>query len=302
MKDFFKYLTAGEADKKWGLYLNVVGQAKIKPNSVYPTSEHPTGYHYHWQDGRILKEFQVNYISEGQGILESNQGRFQVRPGTVMLIRPGVWHRYRPEQKTGWHEHYVGFDGEIAQHLFEQSVFSSGQTLIQCGYREELIDTYQNLYHLVEQEAPGFHQVCSGQVIKLLGYLVAFKKQRGFSGKHIEQIIQKIRVHMHENIEESIDLSQLADNYGIGYSYFRKMFKNYTGVSPRQYHLGLKIMRARELILTTDKSIKQVSYQLGFSSIYYFSRFFKEKVGMNPSDLRRVGQPMSDSQTEISSV
>ncbi len=285
-EDFFKYLSAGDSDKNWGLYLNVVGNARIRPNSAYPSSEHPTGYHYQWHDGRVLKEYQVNYISEGHGVLESDQGSFQVKPGAVMVIRPGVWHRYRPHKKTGWHEHYVGFDGEIARHLLGQSVYSKNQLVIQCGYREELIDTYQNLYHLVKQEAPGFQQVCSGLVIKLLGYIVAFKRQQDFSGKYIEQVIQKIRVYMHEHVESTVDLVALAGDHRIGYSYFRKMFKKYTGLSPRQYQLGLKVLRARELLLTTDKSIKQISYELGFSSIYYFSRFFKDKVGVSPSDLR----------------
>ena len=289
MRDFFKYLTAGNADKKWGLYLNVVGNAKIESMSPYPTSEHPTGYHYQWSDGRILEEFQVNYISEGYGVLETDNNIFAIKPGTVMIIRPEVWHRYRPDQKTGWHEHYVGFDGEIARHLLEQSVFSSRQALIHCGYREELIDTYLKLFDLVQQETPGFQQVCSGLVIKLLGYIVAFKKQQDFSGKYIEQVIQKIRFHMHETVEEKIDLPKMAGNHQIGYSYFRKMFKRYTGVSPRQYQLELKVLRARELLLTTDKSIKEISYQLGFNSIYYFSRFFKDKAGVSPSDLRTRG-------------
>ena len=92
---------------------------------------------------------------------------------------------------------------------------------------------------------------------------------------------------MHEHIEEAIDLSQMAKDHQIGYSYFRKMFRKYTGVSPRQYHLGLKVLRARELLLTSDKSIKEISYQLGFSSIYYFSRFFKNKVGVSPSEVKK---------------
>ncbi len=287
MADFFKYLTAGESDKNWGLYLNVVGNTRIAPMSPYPSTEHPTGYHYLWSDGRILNEFQVNYISEGQGILETSQGTMQVKPGSIMVIRPGVWHRYRPEIKTGWHEHYVGFDGDIARHLLGQSVYSSEQMMIHCGYREELIDIYLKLYDLVSEETPGYQQVCSGLVMQLLGLIVAFKKHQNFSGKYIEQVIQKIRIHMHENVEQEIDLASIAGDHQIGYSYFRKMFKRYTGVSPHQYQLELKILRAKELLISTDKSIKEIGYHLGFNSIYYFSRFFKDRTGVSPSDIRK---------------
>lgn len=64
------------------------------------------------------------------------------------------------------------------------------------------------------------------------------------------------------------------------------MFKKYTGIAPHQYHIDLKIMRAKELILTTDKSLKEISYELKFQSIHYFSRLFKKKLGIPPSELR----------------
>jgi AraC-like DNA-binding protein len=65
------------------------------------------------------------------------------------------------------------------------------------------------------------------------------------------------------------------------------MFKKYTGVPPVQYHLDLKILRAKEMLLYTDKIIKEISYEMGFQSNYYFSRVFKKKLGVSPSDIRR---------------
>ena len=65
------------------------------------------------------------------------------------------------------------------------------------------------------------------------------------------------------------------------------MFKKYTGVPPVQYHLDLKILRAKEMLLYTDKSIKEISFEMGFQSIYYFSRVFKNKLGISPSEIRK---------------
>jgi transcriptional regulator GlxA family with amidase domain len=64
------------------------------------------------------------------------------------------------------------------------------------------------------------------------------------------------------------------------------MFKKHTGVSPGQYHLHLRLMRAKELLLATDMSIKQVAYETGFESIHYFSRLYKSKMGVPPSEAR----------------
>jgi AraC-like DNA-binding protein len=287
MKDFFKYLTAGEVDKKWGLYLNVAGKSAIAPGSTYPPAEHPTGYYYTWENGRTLNEYQINYITEGSGILENIKGKFDVRSGSLMIIRKGEWHRYKPDKGQGWQEHYIGFDGLFAKHFLQDNRILHGQSVIHCNIREDLIDTYYKIFDLAQMEEPGFQQIASGLVIKLLGYIVAFEKQRDFSGKKVEEAIRRARFFMRENVAEEINLEKLAAEHNIGYSYFRKMFKQYTGISPRKYHLELKIMRAKEQLLASDKTIKEICYELGFQSEHYFSRFFKQKVGINPSDLRK---------------
>jgi len=64
------------------------------------------------------------------------------------------------------------------------------------------------------------------------------------------------------------------------------MFKNYTGLSPNQYHMQLKIKKAKELIMN-KKSIKEISNYLGFETAQYFSRLYKKKVSTSPMHLRK---------------
>ncbi|MGQ1783665.1 MULTISPECIES: AraC family transcriptional regulator [unclassified Saccharicrinis] len=286
MKDFFKYITASEEDKNWGLYLNVAGKSTIPAGITYPSPEHPSGYYFTWNNGRTLPEYQINFITEGSGVLENERGKFIVKAGSLMIIRKDEWHRYRPNKNQGWLEHYIGFDGKLAQHFLQENQILQGQSVINCGVREDFIDTYYKIFELIKNEDPGNQHIAAGLIIKLLGYIVAWQKQRNFTGRPIEKLIQEARFHMREHIEGEVDLQRLSEENCIGYSYFRKMFKKYTGISPHQYHLDLKIMRAKELILTSDKNIKEISYELGFQSIHYFSRLFKKKVGQNPTELR----------------
>ena len=287
MNEYFKYLTTSKEDINWGLYLKVAGYARIKANTMYPPREHPSEYYFEWKSGRILHEFQLDYITEGAGIFENAHGKFQVKPGSLVVIFPNEWHRYRPIKKTGWVENYVGFNGYIANQLFKHPTFSSQQPVIQCGIREEIIDTYLKISDLVEKERPGYQQIASGMVVKLLGYIISFEKRKGFSGKQISKVIEEVRFLMRQNAAQEFNLEELARQHNVGYSYFRKMFKKYTGVSPGQYHLQLRIIRAKELLISTDKSIKEISLELGFQTIHYFSLIFKKKVGMNPSEFRK---------------
>jgi AraC-like DNA-binding protein len=286
MDDFFKYLTPSDQDTNWGLFLNVAGKATIKPGIPYPPPDHPTGYNFTWEKGRILNEYQINYVTNGAGIYENKTGKYHIKPGTLLITRPGVWHRYKPQIKTGWIENYIGFNGSIADQILNNTSLCSYKPVIHIGNRGEFIDTYYKIFEYIKDEKPGYQQVCAGMIMKLFGYMVSVEKQKSFSEKRIEQIIQKACFLIRENVDTEFDLKEFAEINSIGYSYFRKMFKKYTGLPPIQYQLDLKIMRGREILLTTNKSVKEISYGLGFQSAYYFSRAFKKKLGVSPSAIK----------------
>ena len=105
MKQNFKYLTHSPDDEKWGLYLNVAGHAEIAAHEQYPPSGHPVNYHFNWEDGRILDEFQLLYIIRGSGTFETKSHKTEVKVGSMLLLYPFVWHRYQPKSETGWTEY-----------------------------------------------------------------------------------------------------------------------------------------------------------------------------------------------------
>ena len=116
MNNSFKYLVHNPDDESWGMYLNVAGIASVALGADYPPKGHPRGYNFNWENGRILQEYQLNYITEGEGILETVNGEFEIKEGSVLLIRPNQWHRYRPLKNRGW----IG-SPSTAQYLMELS-------------------------------------------------------------------------------------------------------------------------------------------------------------------------------------
>ncbi|MFA5814630.1 MAG: AraC family transcriptional regulator [Bacteroidales bacterium] len=290
MEDFFKYLATSEEDQDWGLFLKTAGTFRVPAGSNYPSESHPAGYYYTWEEGRRLMEYQINYIIDGSGIYENNYGQFRIGPGSLMITFPGEWHRYMPLKATGWTEMYIGFNGSMAQKLMSRPQFTVAQPVIPIGNKEDILDTYLRIMDLVRNEQPGFQQIASGWVVKLLGNIVAFEKQKGFSGKPIKAIIEGACFTMRREVIKNLDMIQFTTKHNISYSYFRRMFKKYTGVSPLQYQMQLKIILARDMLTNSGKSIKEISYDLGFESIHYFSRLFKEKVGVSPSAFAKSHQ------------
>jgi AraC-like DNA-binding protein len=99
-------------------------------------------------------------------------------------------------------------------------------------------------------------------------------------------MVNRAQLRIREELESSLTIQQIAQDLGVSYSNFRKLFKEYTGISPALYQQDLKLQRAKELLSTTDLSIKEIAYQLNFESPDYFSAKFKIKTGRKPSELR----------------
>lgn len=291
-ESFVKYIAAGQPDRDWGLYLTVVGYARIPPSIVYPPREHPSGYFFTWEKGRVLQEYQINYITEGSGSIETADGQFAVGPGSILILRPGVWHRYRPDIEKGWNEHYIGFNGVFCSSLLSEGFFQAAKPVIYVGFQESLLSLFFEVIRLIREEKSGHQQVSAGNTILMLSKMVSVVRNQEFAGKEIERTIRKACLYFRENVNKPINIEKLAEELNVGYSHFRQMFRKYTGISPTQYHLSLRIQRAKDLLVSSEKSVKEIAIELGFESYFYFSRIFKAKTGKSPQEFRKEHNPL----------
>ena len=96
-----RYLTIGASDEDWGITVTTIGYQFIPPQSQYPLSGHPDSYNFKPQTGRILKEYQLVYITKGSGYFSSQSCKQQkIEAGTMILLFPGEWHSYYPDKES----------------------------------------------------------------------------------------------------------------------------------------------------------------------------------------------------------
>ncbi|HPD25192.1 MAG TPA: AraC family transcriptional regulator [Candidatus Marinimicrobia bacterium] len=287
----FDYLIISENDKNWGLYVTGSGNADIPPHTPYPPTKHPKGYMFDWQNGRILTEFQILYITRGSGIFESKAtGRKKIEEGYIIHLFPGVWHRYMPDPKTGWKEHWISFSGSIPNDLLNNGILSREKAVLEIGLNEKLINLYQEILELIESQKIGYQEIIASLTFQIVANIQAIEKSKKFFGIEFETTINKAKIFMADRIDKNINMEQLASELGVGYSWFRRMFRHYTGLPPVQYFLELKLNKAKELLVNTSLPIKEIAVITGFESQFYFSKFFKNRVGMSPIKYREFSR------------
>lgn len=74
----------------------------------------------------------------------------------------------------------------------------------------------------------------------------------------------------------------------IDKSYFYKLFKMWSGISPNQYRNILRITAAKDLLIHTNLTICEIAQKIGFDDPYYFSRLFKKEVGLSPAHYKKI--------------
>lgn len=283
------YPAVHETDEKWGINVTTAGFQLIGTNQAYPPEGHPQTHSYNYLSGRILNEFQLVYITRGKGFFSTkNIEEILLEEGSIFMLFPGEWHTYRPLKESGWEAYWVGFKGDHATKLADNNYFNPENPFFQIGYNEEIVRLFQQLIEHAKREKPGAQQLLGGTVFHMLGYLFHFRKNELFSNKAVVPMINKARVLMREHICTNISPEKIAVMLNVSYSWFRRTFRQYTGFSPAQYMMQLKIQKAKELLAQTNDSVKQIAGILNFEQVDYFSVFFKRSTGQNPLAYRTM--------------
>jgi transcriptional regulator GlxA family with amidase domain len=106
-----------------------------------------------------------------------------------------------------------------------------------------------------------------------------------------ERLIQAAAL-MEEHIEEPLSLDQLAAVSGVSRRQVERLFKQHLGQAPTQYYLGIRLRRARELLLQTSMSIMDITAACGFQSPPHFSKCYRNAFGHPPSAERQIRRVM----------
>ena len=289
---FARYLTFSERDTLWSCYGTTVGCDRSDPDGTYPPhpENHPQNYYFNKKRGRILQEFALVYIVRGKGKLIVREQEFKLQSGSAFFLFPGVPHWYAPDIETGWDEYWIGFKGHEAERLCNEGFFSPEKPLFQVGIQQNLITLFKEIIELVKSEAPAYQLNIGSTILKLISTIISLE-QKSIQPGESDLLIEKAKALFTENIQNNITIEEVAAELGLNPSSFGKIFKNYTGLTPYQYFLHMRVNRAKELLETSDCSIKELAFKLHFNDQYHFSKLFKQKTGLSPTQWLKSHSP-----------
>lgn len=226
--------------------------------------------------------YSVVFVLRGKGLYIDNAGNeFKLNKGSIFQRFPGMRHSTYIQPESLWSECYIDFGKDIFKLLKLMGIVNTDTPVI-SGENESYIE--KDIFELMNQL-----EVCEEHALPdmLLKSMTLLRRQLIRNNKKNDntypyRIINKSCSYFANNIHKRIDLRKYCITNGWGYESFRKIFKNYIGISPGKYIVRRRIDVACQYLRGSEKSIGEISIELGYRSPYEFSAQFKRMIGISP--------------------
>jgi AraC-like DNA-binding protein len=246
---FYSYLPDDASGTAFGLSVTACGWTRVAPGSAYPPGGHPPAHAFSWESGRILRDLQIVALSRGRGVFESPRGRSRsVAAGSVLLLLPGVWHRYRPEPAVGWDEHWIELRGRMVAGWLEAGLLRSDGALLtpSAAVLARLAERLRSIADLAARHPPGFALTAAGEAAGLVADLLAGRAAA--DDDPASAALREACCRLAARPDLPLSVPALASELGIPERSLRRLFVATTGLSPKRWHDRLRLAHAERLI------------------------------------------------------
>ena len=260
------------------LYFTEIGEIEVKHGTI-------------WDFNKKLENNMLAYCVKGSGILMISEEQIPVSGNQFFIIPKASNFKFYSVINENTKLLIAFFDGEKIKSLEQEfgvvrNVIPSVNNRI--ANREMLFEEiFNNLSRGYHDENLQYVNFCFGHL--LATFIFGHKTSDDFADES-NPVIRRTIDFMNKNLGRKLSLQQISEEAGYSPTYFTTLFKKETNYSPLSYFSHLKIVKACEYLDYTKTKVKEISYQLGYTDPYYFTKDFKKKMGMSPRQYRnRVG-------------
>ena len=230
----------------------------------YP--EHLTSFKHDLETNELI--FNIS----GHSTVYFNGIRLENLPGNVRFLPKGPTKQYDVLRQNRGECIDIFFDTDkpVSNEAFVKSVSSN----------EKVGNLFKRIFALWVSKEKGYYFESISLLYRIFAEL---EKESSSPKKHADKIAPAIDFIHNEFLKRDISLEELATASNMCESYFQRLFKEKYGVSPKRYIIQLKINHACDLLRLKRHTVTQIAELCNFSDVYFFSRQFKEYMGITPT-------------------
>ncbi len=261
--------------------------AKELPFSVSEVGHFKAGPNF-YTERTGKKEYYILYTISGRGIIKHKGQTLQLEKNTAILIYCEDYHHYATDSSDSWEHVWIHFNGVGAKSYYD----IVNDTAIKSVFIEDTADFMKNIKNIMSN--PGVNDIKQSMMISLhitnILTAMAMGKYRVKDTKvmlqHKDSMAQVIE-YIENNYQNPITLEDFTKVAHLSKYYFLKLFKQFSGMTPYEYLINYRIDMAKKLLRSTENSVGQIAFAVGFLDECNFIRKFKKVVGVTPLHFRK---------------
>ena len=231
-------------------------------------------------------EFVMQFCFDGEGFCEHDGKRVRIQSNQYFILPPNVKHIYGTSVPQGWKVGWIHFLGNSAENFISRLNTRGFGEAHDFNFSRNWAKDFDTVIDALKLDLSytNFAYHCCKLWPTMAELVFADRLDINKEGSSpVEKAIQ----YMQENVQNHLSLNEIAEVTNLSVSRFSVIFKEKIGVSPKEYHIGLKIQKACSYLSMTDWTIKEIARELSFDDPYYFSRCFKQRMEVSPLHYRR---------------
>ncbi|MBO4356167.1 MAG: helix-turn-helix domain-containing protein [Clostridia bacterium] len=231
--------------------------------------------------------FLILLTLSGEGDFRYRNTHTVLKRGSCFLIDARIQHEYYP-LKEGWEFKYIHFcTGKNIGLLpfFDKQdpvrILNEGE----LGRVEAILD---RILDETEDEITEDYPSLSGEIYSILMLFITHDMSKAVKKKpQTAHAVTRAMEYIKNNYSRDISVNDIAREVNFSRSTLFKFFQLTYGMSPHDYLIQYRLLLAKDMLLTTHFSVSEIATRVGFKDIYAFSRRFRERNGMSPSEYRK---------------
>lgn len=229
------------------------------------------------------------YVKKGRAEIIINEKRHKMKEGNFYLIpsktsltfiKPAnIFDHY-------WMHFRTFLPGEFCLFDFMHCPFE-----LSSEYFQTPQESFQRLLELWKSEDAGEILECKGIVHFFLAPFLSAASNKSDSDKDLGMLnkFRTVLIYMEKNMTSpDITLEKLGKIAGMHPTYFSNNFKKCFGIPPLQYICRMRVMKAQEMLMSTERTVQDIAFETGYRDPCFFSRIFKKYAGVSPGKYRKV--------------
>lgn len=249
---------------------------------LYTRTRLPT----HRPRGRL--DYQIIYIASGKGYFYFDGVEQIIPAGNMVIFRPKEEQRYYYYGVDRTEVYWLHFTGGNVKNILRKYGITDDMRIIHTGTSLEYRQIFEQIIQELKLCKEDYEELLVNYLQQLLITLhrIINNKPKGKNQPIMEEMDNAVR-YFHENYNKPISIEEYAAAQHMSVSWFIRNFKEYTGSTPAQYILSLRISNAQTLLESTAYNVTEIAEIVGYDNPLYFSRIFKKQNGMSPSEFRK---------------